>query len=210
MRLSLIRFIICIYFEEVRAADLSPEYLVTWRHVCSFLYIVLVMLWTSCFSTDKKPILLSVFNSNWREIRHVYHHQSRDHEASHARQCQSSDASPRRQRREAASVQGWRRERFGLFRWDCHDNFVSVCASPVRLDADYTGNGRGFESWPTWVLLWGATIHRILILPQPNFLHAGDHVHLGPGVSSTRLTNPSVDLHDLPRIDLVLLSHYHA
>ncbi|KIR52007.1 lactamase [Cryptococcus gattii Ru294] len=55
-----------------------------------------------------------------------------------------------------------------------------------------------------------ATTILILILPQPNFLHAGDHVHLGPGVSSTRLTNPSVDLHDLPRIDLVLLSHYHA
>lgn len=25
-----------------------------------------------------------------------------------------------------------------------------------------------------------------------------------------RQTNPAVDLHDLPRIDLVLLSHYHA
>ncbi|EED19660.1 conserved hypothetical protein [Talaromyces stipitatus ATCC 10500] len=45
---------------------------------------------------------------------------------------------------------------------------------------------------------------------QPNFLHAGDHVHLGPGVSSVRQTNPAVDLHDLPRIDLVLLSHYHG
>jgi L-ascorbate metabolism protein UlaG (beta-lactamase superfamily) len=45
---------------------------------------------------------------------------------------------------------------------------------------------------------------------QPNFLHAGDHVHLGPGVTSARRTNPAVDLHELPRIDLVLLSHYHA
>lgn len=44
---------------------------------------------------------------------------------------------------------------------------------------------------------------------QPNFLHAGDHVHLGPGVSSQRRTNPAVGLHDLPRIDLILLSHYH-
>lgn len=43
-----------------------------------------------------------------------------------------------------------------------------------------------------------------------NFLHAGDHVHLGPGVTGTRLTNPAVDLHDLPRIDLICLSHYHA
>lgn len=45
---------------------------------------------------------------------------------------------------------------------------------------------------------------------QPNFLHAGDHVHLGPGVTATRQTNPAIDLHSLPRIDLVLLSHYHA
>ena len=45
---------------------------------------------------------------------------------------------------------------------------------------------------------------------KPNFLHAGDHVHLGPGVSSTRRTNPAVDLHELPRVDVVLLSHYHG
>ena len=43
-----------------------------------------------------------------------------------------------------------------------------------------------------------------------NFLHAGDHVHLGPGVTATRKTNPAVDLHRLPRIDLICLSHYHA
>jgi len=35
-------------------------------------------------------------------------------------------------------------------------------------------------------------------------------VHLGPGVTSTRRTNPAIDLHELPRIDMVLLSHYHA
>ncbi|KAI1321904.1 Metallo-hydrolase/oxidoreductase [Xylariaceae sp. FL0255] len=47
------------------------------------------------------------------------------------------------------------------------------------------------------------------ILTDPNFLHKGDHVHLGPGVTAERLTNPTVDLHELPAIDLVLLSHYH-
>lgn len=44
---------------------------------------------------------------------------------------------------------------------------------------------------------------------QPNFLHAGDHVHLGPGVTSVRRIDPAVNLHDLPNIDVVLLSHYH-
>ncbi|KAH8895200.1 Metallo-hydrolase/oxidoreductase [Thozetella sp. PMI_491] len=48
------------------------------------------------------------------------------------------------------------------------------------------------------------------ILTDPNFLHAGDHVHLGPGVTAQRVTNPAVDLHELPPLDCILLSHYHA
>jgi L-ascorbate metabolism protein UlaG (beta-lactamase superfamily) len=47
------------------------------------------------------------------------------------------------------------------------------------------------------------------ILTDPNFLHAGDHVHLGPGVGATRQTNPAIDLEELPRIDVIFLSHYH-
>ncbi|KAI2614454.1 Metallo-hydrolase/oxidoreductase [Hypoxylon fragiforme] len=49
----------------------------------------------------------------------------------------------------------------------------------------------------------------IRILTDPNFLHAGDHVHLGPGVTAQRKTNPAVDLHELPSLDCILLSHYH-
>ncbi|RMJ21069.1 hypothetical protein PHISP_08062 [Aspergillus sp. HF37] len=63
-----------------------------------------------------------------------------------------------------------------------------------------------FVGTATTILEWEG----IRLMTDPNFLHAGDHVHLGPGVSSTRRTNPAVDLHELPRIDLVLLSHYHA
>lgn len=47
------------------------------------------------------------------------------------------------------------------------------------------------------------------ILTDPNFLHAGDHVHLGPGVTAQRKTNPAIDLSDLPALDAILLSHYH-
>ncbi|PYI26623.1 Metallo-hydrolase/oxidoreductase [Aspergillus indologenus CBS 114.80] len=57
----------------------------------------------------------------------------------------------------------------------------------------------------TTIIQW----HGIRIMTDPNFLHAGDHVHLGPGVTSTRTKDPAVDLEDLPRVDLVLLSHYH-
>ena len=34
-------------------------------------------------------------------------------------------------------------------------------------------------------------------------------MHLGPGVTATRLKDPSVDLDQLPALDAILLSHYH-
>ena len=48
------------------------------------------------------------------------------------------------------------------------------------------------------------------ILTDPNFLHRGDHVHLGYGLISRRLTDPAVEIEDLPPIDFVLLSHLHG
>lgn len=62
-----------------------------------------------------------------------------------------------------------------------------------------------FVGTATTILEWEG----IRVMTDPNFLHAGDHVHLGPGVTATRMTNPAIDLHDLPNIDVVLLSHYH-
>ena len=49
----------------------------------------------------------------------------------------------------------------------------------------------------------------LTILTDPNFLHKGDHVHLGYGLHSQRLTNPAIDIDALPPIDLVILSHLH-
>jgi L-ascorbate metabolism protein UlaG (beta-lactamase superfamily) len=48
------------------------------------------------------------------------------------------------------------------------------------------------------------------ILTDPNFLHAGDHVHLGYGLVSRRQTNPAVEIEALPPLDFVLLSHLHG
>jgi L-ascorbate metabolism protein UlaG (beta-lactamase superfamily) len=48
------------------------------------------------------------------------------------------------------------------------------------------------------------------ILTDPNFLHAGDHVHLGYGLTAERLTNPALDIEDLPPLDFCVLSHYHG
>jgi L-ascorbate metabolism protein UlaG (beta-lactamase superfamily) len=48
------------------------------------------------------------------------------------------------------------------------------------------------------------------ILTDPNFLHAGDHVHLGYGLTAERLTNPAIEIEDLPALDFCVLSHYHG
>lgn len=63
-----------------------------------------------------------------------------------------------------------------------------------------------FVGTATTILEWEG----MRLMTDPNFLHAGDHVHLGPGVTSKRRTNPAISLEELPRIDIVLLSHYHA
>jgi L-ascorbate metabolism protein UlaG (beta-lactamase superfamily) len=47
------------------------------------------------------------------------------------------------------------------------------------------------------------------ILTDPNFLHRGDHVHLGYGLTSTRRTEPAVEFEALPPVDFVILSHMH-
>ncbi|KAJ3089971.1 hypothetical protein HK102_005015 [Quaeritorhiza haematococci] len=56
-----------------------------------------------------------------------------------------------------------------------------------------------FVGTATTIIRWGG----ITILTDPNFLHKGDHVHLGPGIYAERLTNPAIDLEELPHIDVV-------
>ncbi len=48
------------------------------------------------------------------------------------------------------------------------------------------------------------------ILTDPNFIHAGEKVSLGPGMSATRIAEPAMECDDLPPIDFVLLSHFHG
>jgi L-ascorbate metabolism protein UlaG (beta-lactamase superfamily) len=47
------------------------------------------------------------------------------------------------------------------------------------------------------------------ILTDPNFLHQGDHVHLGYGLRSRRRTDPAISIEELPPLDLLVLSHMH-
>jgi L-ascorbate metabolism protein UlaG (beta-lactamase superfamily) len=75
-----------------------------------------------------------------------------------------------------------------------------------RADADFGQGSIFFVGTATVILRYAG----FTILTDPNFLHAGDHVHLGYGLTSERLTEPAIDIEDLPPVDLCVLSHYHG
>jgi L-ascorbate metabolism protein UlaG (beta-lactamase superfamily) len=48
------------------------------------------------------------------------------------------------------------------------------------------------------------------LLTDPNFLHRGQRAYLGYGLSTRRLTDPALEIEDLPSLDAVVLSHLHG
>lgn len=72
--------------------------------------------------------------------------------------------------------------------------------------ADYVNGSIFFVGTATVIIRFAG----FTILTDPNFLHAGDHVHLGYGLTSERLTEPAIDIDELPAIDFCVLSHYHG
>jgi L-ascorbate metabolism protein UlaG (beta-lactamase superfamily) len=72
--------------------------------------------------------------------------------------------------------------------------------------ADFANGSIFFVGTATVILRYAG----FTILTDPNFLHAGDHVHLGYGLTAERLTNPALELEDLPPLDFCVLSHYHG
>jgi L-ascorbate metabolism protein UlaG (beta-lactamase superfamily) len=50
----------------------------------------------------------------------------------------------------------------------------------------------------------------LTLLTDPNFIHRGEEVPLGYGMSTVRLTDPALEIDDLPKLDAVVLSHYHG
>ncbi len=48
------------------------------------------------------------------------------------------------------------------------------------------------------------------ILTDPTFIHMHEKVDLGYGLKTTRLTNPAMNISELPPIDFVILSHFHG
>src|SRR4028118_1752635 len=82
----------------------------------------------------------------------------------------------------------------------------SSAAGAGGASADFAGGSIFFVGTATVILRYAG----FTILTDPNFLHAGDHVHLGYGLRSQRRTNPAIEIEDLPPLDLVLLSHLHG
>ena len=48
------------------------------------------------------------------------------------------------------------------------------------------------------------------ILTDPTFIHRHEQVSIGYGMHSTRLVDPAMDIHDLPPLDVIVLSHLHG
>src|SRR5436189_1375547 len=82
------------------------------------------------------------------------------------------------------------------------------------LSIDKLAGGQADRSQASILFVGTATViirfAGFTILTDPNFLHAGDHVHLGYGLTSERLTDPAIEIEQLPPIDFCVLSHYHG
>src|SRR3954449_756061 len=48
------------------------------------------------------------------------------------------------------------------------------------------------------------------LLTDPNIIHRHEQVDIGWGMHATRLTDPALELADVPPLDAVLLSHFHG
>ena len=76
----------------------------------------------------------------------------------------------------------------------------------TESEQDAAGGSIFFIGTATVIIRFGG----FTVLTDPNFLHAGDHVHLGYGLTSERLIEPAINIEDLPPVDFCVLSHYHG
>ena len=77
---------------------------------------------------------------------------------------------------------------------------------PGDTPADMTSGSIYFVGTATVLIRFAG----FTILTDPNFVHIHEKVDLGYGLHATRLTDPALEIADLPPLDLVVLSHFHG
>lgn len=84
----------------------------------------------------------------------------------------------------------------------------------MSADAFSTGSGSGHVPRRSLTFIGTATmllrLGEFTVLTDPNFLHRGQRAYLGWGLTSQRLTEPALDITELPALDAVVLSHLHG
>jgi L-ascorbate metabolism protein UlaG (beta-lactamase superfamily) len=83
---------------------------------------------------------------------------------------------------------------------------LPAAATAATAAAPAEDNSVRFIGTATVLIRYGG----MTILTDPNFLHKGEHVQLGYGLTSERLTDPAISIKDLPAVDMVVLSHFHG
>src|SRR5437764_6043788 len=78
--------------------------------------------------------------------------------------------------------------------------------SPAAAGSEISLAGLTFIGTATTLLELGP----FTVLTDPNFLHRGERAYLGYGLFSKRLTEPALQLDELPGVDAVVLSHMHG
>ena len=77
-----------------------------------------------------------------------------------------------------------------------------------------TGSGRSDTTTGSIFFIGNATVliryAGFTILTDPTFIHMHEQTWLGYGLRTTRLTNPALEMSELPLLDVVLLSHFHG
>jgi L-ascorbate metabolism protein UlaG (beta-lactamase superfamily) len=77
---------------------------------------------------------------------------------------------------------------------------------PSATHADFTTGSIFFIGNATVLIRYAG----FTILTDPTFIHKHGEVPLGYGLKTKRLTDPAVDIRDLPPLDLIVLSHFHG
>jgi L-ascorbate metabolism protein UlaG (beta-lactamase superfamily) len=86
------------------------------------------------------------------------------------------------------------------------DNIKEIILSASNISPDIDTGSIFFIGNATVLIRYAG----FTILTDPTFIHMHEKVNLGYSIHTKRLTNPAIDINELPPIDFVVLSHFHG